>query len=160
MAAKAIPAGQTLSEPKILFQRVEDAQIQEEIQKLHALSKQTPKASAPMTFEPLKELIDINVFKQLDLRVGVVTEAEVVEKSKKLLKLQVDLGFEKRTIVSGISQAYKPDEIIGKKVVVVANLKPATLMGIESQGMLLAGHSTDGLEVVSLSDLPPGSTVT
>lgn len=161
IAETAIPEGQALKEPKILFQRIEDAQVQEEIQKLHALSK--PKAVKAVTvtsFEPLKEPIDITTVKQLDLRVGVVTEAVPVEKSKKLLKLQVDLGFEKRTIVSGISQAYTPADIIGKKVVIVANLKPATLMGIESQGMLLAGHSGDGLEVVSLADLPPGSPVT
>lgn len=160
IAGTPIPEGQSLSEPKILFQRIEDAQIQAEIAKLQDLSKAAQKTSAPVIFEPLKDNIDISVFKQLDLRVGVVIEAVAVEKSKKLLKLQVDLGFEKRTIVSGISQAYKPSEMVGKKVIVVANLKPAVLMGIESQGMLLAAHSNDGLEVVSLKDLPPGSTVT
>ena len=71
----------------------------------------------------------------------------------------MDLGFETRTIVSGISQFYKPEELIGKKVVVVANLKPATLMGVQSQGMLLAGEDASGLEVLSIQNLTNGSTV-
>jgi methionyl-tRNA synthetase len=104
-----IPEGQVLAEPKILFQKIEDVQIQEEIAKLHSLAKSVKKEpEQAASFEPLKELVDIAAFKPLDLRVGVVTEAVAVEKSKKLLKLRVDLGFEQRTIVSGISQAYRP----------------------------------------------------
>lgn len=159
VVAGSLEEKQALGEPKILFKRVEDAQIQEEVDKLHALSKKVQKSKEPTVFEPLKGLIDIEAFKQIDLRVGVVVEAVPVPKSKKLLKLLVDLGFEKRTIVSGIAQAYKPEEIVGKKVVIVANLKPATLMGVESQGMLLAAHDTNGLEVISLGDLSAGSPV-
>jgi len=164
IASTLIPEGQSLAEPQILFQRIEDAQIQEEIKKLHTMSNNAAPSpvqavQAPVAYEPLKELIDFSVFKQLDLRVGVVLEATAVEKSKKLLKLKVDLGFEQRTIVSGISQHYKPEEMVGKKVVIVANLKPATLMGIESQGMVLAGNWGDALKIVSIEDLPPGSVI-
>ena len=86
-------------------------------------------------------------------------EAEPIKKSKKLLKLQVDLGFETRTIVSGISQFYQPEDVIGKKVIVVANLKPAKLMGVESQGMILAAHTESSLKVVTIEDMPNGSTI-
>lgn len=158
ISSTTIPQGQVLMEPKVLFQRVEDADIAQEIEKLHALAKPAP-VTPPMVYEPLKELIDINVVKQLDLRVGIVTKAVAVEKSKKLLKLQVDLGFEERTIVSGIAQTYTPEEMVGKKVVVVANLRAATLMGIESQGMLLAAHGEGRLEALTLGDIATGSTI-
>ena len=107
----------------------------------------------------LKPLVDIDDFRKLDLRVGLILAAEPVPKSKKLLKLQVDLGFEKRTIVAGISQHYSPDEIVGKQVVVVANLKPATLMGVQSQGMVLAGTLDASLELVGIQKMAPGSVV-
>lgn len=162
VAEKSIPKGQKLAEPKILFQRIEDSRIQEEINKLHMLSQKKthqPVDIKEVKLEPLKECIDINTVKQLDLRVGIILEAEAVAKSKKLLKLKIDIGFEVRTIVSGIALSYKPEEIIGKKVVVVANLKPATLMGVESQGMILAGHHGADLEMLTLSDLAIGSIV-
>lgn len=155
---ETIPEGQKLMEPKILFQRVEDAQIEEEIKKLHTMSKKSQQ-DKPMEYAPLKELVDIDLFRKLDLRVGVVLKAEPVPKSKKLLQLEVDLGFEKRTVVAGISQFYQPDQIVGQKVVVVANLKPATLMGIQSQGMVLAGKLGDILEVMNAKSVPPGGIV-
>ncbi len=153
-----IPTGQELLEPKILFAKVEDEQIDQEIAKLHAMSAKQVPAKA-VAFTPLKELVDIDDVRKLDLRVGVVVEAIAVPKSKKLLQLQVDLGFEKRTIVSGISQHYQPEQMVGKKVIVVANLKPATLMGIQSQGMILAGSWEKDLEVLGVAQLPPGSVV-
>ncbi len=158
VVAKKIAEGGMLTEPEILFQKIEDVQIQEETAKLHALAAKV-KESEPKAFTPQKELVDIEDFRKLDLRVGLVTKAAAVPKSKKLFQLEVDLGFEKRTIVAGISQHYQPDEIIGKKVVIVANLKPATLMGIQSQGMVLAANFDSTLEVVTLDDLPPGSVV-
>jgi methionyl-tRNA synthetase len=94
------------------------------------------------------------------LRVGQILEAVAVPKSKKLLQLKVDLGFEQRSILSGISQYYKPEELVGKRVAVIANLKPAKLMGIESQGMLLAGSLDKALELLSVQDLPAGSCIT
>lgn len=147
------------TEPKILFQKIEDTQIEQEITKLHSLSKEKQKPQVAQDFESLKEPVDIDDVRRLDLRIGVILSAVPVEKSKKLLHLQVDLGFEKRSIVAGISQFYQPDNLVGKKVVVVANLKPATLMGVPSQGMILAGSWDKCLELVSVADLPPGSKV-
>ena len=106
--------------------------------------------------------ITINDFSRVDLRVAEVLTAEAVPKSKKLLKLTVSLGSEQRTIVAGIAQHYAPADLVGKKVVVVANLEPATLMGVQSQGMVLAGSTdNDGaLAVLTLDrDLPPGAKV-
>jgi methionyl-tRNA synthetase len=115
--------------------------------------------AAPTTAGPALSIAD---FGRVELRVAEVLAAEVVPKSKKLLKLTVSLGAEQRTIVAGIAQHYAPADLIGKKVVVVANLEPAKLMGIQSQGMVLAG-STEGdgaLAVLTLDrDLPPGARV-
>lgn len=158
----AVPVHQKLKDPQILFQKVEDAQIQQETEKLQKMSQKHPDNNKPKPAQdlvPLKEFVDIDGFNTLDLRVGTILSAEPVPKSKKLLKLQVDLGFEKRTVVSGISLHYTPDELVGKKIILVANLKPATLMGIESQGMILAGKFGDDLEVITIQDLPNGSVV-
>ena len=96
----------------------------------------------------------------VNLKTAVVLEAEKIEGADKLLKLQVDLGEEKRQIVAGIALHYKPEELIGKTVVVVANLKPAKLRGVESQGMLLAASNGDTLKLVTVDgDLGPGATV-
>lgn len=151
-----LPVNQKLQSPKILFQKIEDEQIQEELKKLQ-ISSQT--ATAPKVFEPLKEEIDIADMQKVDLRIGTILSAEPVPKSKKLLKLQVDLGFAKRTIVSGISQHYTPEQLVGKRVIVVANLKSAKLMGVESHGMILAGTTGDTLEVITVEELEGGSVV-
>lgn len=156
--SKPIPANQVLLEPRILFLRIEDEWIEREITKLHEMSRLS-KEKEKVEFVPLKPLVDIEDVRKLDLRVGVVLKAEPVPKSKKLLQLEVDLGFEKRTIVAGIAQSYKPEAIIGRKVVVVANLKPATLMGIQSQGMTLAGNTDSTFELLSIESLSPGSIV-
>ena len=104
--------------------------------------------------------ITIDDFGRVDLRVAEVVAAEAVPKSKKLLKLTVSLGEERRTVVAGIAEHYQPEQLVGKKVVVVANLASATLMGIESQGMVLAGSAGDGLGLLILDrDLPPGAKV-
>ena len=92
---------------------------------------------------PLRPLIDIGEFANVDLRVATVIKAEAIPKAKKLLKLEVDMG-ERRTIVAGIANFYRPEELVGRHVIIVANLKPAKLMGIESQGMILA--AVDGEE--------------
>ena len=112
-----------------------------------------------IALDPVKPAISFDQFEKLDFRIAQVVEAERVPKSKKLLKLLIDLGFEKRTIVSGIALSYEPDQLIGKKVIVVANLTPATIMGIESQGMILAAHFDTLLELPQIQNLPPGSTV-
>jgi len=156
-----VPFGQKLRESQILFQRVEDAQIQLEVEKLKERVKQNEpiQKASEMIYLPLKPAIDIDEVRRLDLRVGTVLGAIAVPKSKKLLQLEIDLGFEKRTVVAGISQSYTPEQIIGKKVIVVANLNPATLMGIQSQGMVLAGLNDGTLEVASIQHLPNGSVV-
>jgi len=156
--ATQVPGGHVLGEPKILFQKVEDAQIAEEIAKL-TTTNQPKEEKKEIQQTPLKPLIDIEEFRKIDLRVGKVLSAVAVPKSKKLLKLEVDLGFEKRTVVSGISQHYTPEQMVGKSVILVANLKPATLMSIESHGMILAGHGPENLEVLDVSIVPPGSEV-
>lgn len=157
--AGTLSEGQKLGESTILFQKIEDAQIEAEIHKLHSLAAAQTQQSKPIEYAPLKPLIEYDDFEKIDLRVGVILEAAAVPKSKKLLVLKVDLGFEVRTIVSGISQFYQPDDLVGKRIVVLANLKPAKLMGIESQGMLLAGSLDASLELLSVQDLPAGSSI-
>ncbi len=106
------------------------------------------------------ELIGIEDFMKVDLRIGRITAAERVQKSEKLIKLQVDIGYETRQVVAGIGKSYAPEELMGKSIVIVANLKPAKLMGIESQGMLLAGSSGDLLAVATFDrETKPGSRV-
>jgi methionyl-tRNA synthetase len=104
--------------------------------------------------------ISIADFQKVDLRVAEVLAAERVVKSKKLLKLTVKVGEESRTLVAGIAEHYAPETLVGRKVVVVANLEPATLMGIQSNGMVLAGSTDDALALIALDrDLPPGAKV-
>ncbi len=150
-----IPTDQKINELEILFRKVEDEEIREQINKL---GDKGPSMNT-IAYKPLKEAIQYEQFDKLDLRVAQVLGAEKVPKSKKLLKLQVDLGFEKRTIVSGIALSYEPEQLIGKKVVIVANLAPATIMGIESQGMVLAASLDANLELPQIGNLPPGSQV-
>ncbi len=164
-----VVSGQKLSEVEILFRKVEDAEIEEQMARLgkaKSLHKeivvktetQYP-VQTEMAFEPVKPEILFDQFEKMDLRVVQVLEAVKVPKSKKLLKLLVDLGFEKRTIVSGIALSYEPEQLIGKKVIIVANLAPATIMGIESRGMVLAAHMNVALELPQIQALAPGSTV-
>lgn len=153
-----ISSGQRLLEPEILFRKIEDVQIENEIAKLQKMSDKY-QLSEPASHKALKDAIEIDEVKKLDLRVATVLSAKPVPKSKKLLELQVDLGFEKRTVVAGISQSYQPEQVIGKKVVVVANLKPALLMGIQSQGMILAASTQSELQLLDPGNLPNGSVV-
>ncbi|MDB2613654.1 methionine--tRNA ligase [Chlamydiales bacterium] len=146
------PEGQSINTPELLFNKVEDSMIQEELTKLQTSIK------PGKSFEPLKEVITFDQVNQIDLRVGKVLSAEKVPKSSKLLLLQVDIGLETRQIVSGIAKSYSPESLIGKNVVVVANLKPAKLMGIESQGMIIAGGEKT-LELPMLQTLTPGDSV-
>ncbi len=144
---------QILKTPKTLFSKIEDEEIMEEISKLMD-DKQVPEE-----FEDLKETVEYKDFEKLDFRVAKILSAEKIEKSNKLLKFTVDLGFEKRTIVSGIAKHYSPEELLGKKVVVVVNIKPVKLMGIESNGMILAAGFENALELVEIKNLKPGSVV-
>lgn len=136
----ALESGKPLGEAHTLFARIDEKKILEEIEKRHQAQ------AAPE--EPVKEPeheseIGIESFGAVELRVGEILECEPVPKAKKLLKLTVDLGYEKRQVVSGIAKFYTPGDLIGKKVIIVANLKPAKLCGVESYGMLLASGEED-----------------
>ncbi|HEY5616219.1 MAG TPA: methionine--tRNA ligase, partial [Bacteroidota bacterium] len=142
----------TLKKPEILITKIEDKQIEEMVRFLEGGGQ------SKGNFKPM---ITIDDFKKIDLRVGRVIQAEKVPKSEKLLKLQVDLGTETRQVLAGIAKQYEPEKLIGRSIVVVANLQPAKLMGQESQGMLLAANGEQGeLSVVTLlEDIPLGSVV-
>lgn len=160
VAKTSLPEGRQLNESIPLFRKVENDEIEAQIVKLTSLKKsKESKMTVQATYKSLKETIQFDQFEKLDLRIAQVLEAVPVPKSKKLFKLTVDLGFEKRTVVSGIALQYTPEQLIGKKVILLANLKPATLMGIESQGMILAGDMGDILELPMVQNLPPGSSV-
>jgi methionyl-tRNA synthetase len=107
------------------------------------------------------EQISFDEFKRMDLRVGQVLNAERVEGTQKLLKLEVDIGTEKRQMIAGVAEVYSPETLVGKRIIVVANLKPATIRGIESQGMLLAADLADGKPIVAFfgEEVPVGTKV-
>lgn len=153
-----IEAGQKLKAPEILFRKIEDEEIEQELLQLKELSVASENKKK-QEYEPLKNSIDFELFQQIDARVGMITAAEKIPKSKKLLKLTVDLGLETRTVVSGIRGHYSPDTVIGKKVVVVANLKPVTIMGVESQGMLLTAVHQKDLELLQVDYSPLGAVI-
>ncbi len=146
--------GEELGAPEILFRKIEDATIEEMKQKT------APEQVIEADFEKL-EPISIDQFFETDLRVAEIVEAERVKKSDKLLRVQVSFGRERRQVIAGIGKSYEPEALIGKKVVVVANLKPAKLMGLESQGMILAVETPDGgLNVVEVdSSIKSGTKV-
>ncbi len=146
-----------LPKPERLFPKIEEEIIQKEIKKLKASISHARTPSG--VFEPLKSPISYEDFSTLDLRVGKITHAEKIKKSQKLLKLQVDLGFEQRTIVSGIAKFYAPQDLFDKQVVVVCNLKPAKIMGIKSEGMILAASDGTILELPMISAAAPGTVI-
>jgi len=142
ITADALPAGHQINKPELLFEKIEDATIQAQVDKLEATKLANELENKVAT--PVKENINFDDFMKMDVRVGTITEAEKVAKTKKLLKLTVDTGIDTRTIVSGIAEHYKPEEIIGKQVSVLMNLEPRKLKGIESQGMILMAEDADG----------------
>lgn len=167
---KLLSVGYTLRAPELLFRKIEDEEIKAQVEKLKAQS--TP---APVTINKEKKVeekketaapaakpeIQYEDFAKLDLRIGTIVSAEKVEKADKLLKLQVDLGTETRTIVSGIALHFTPEEIVGKQVTVVANLAPRKMRGIESQGMILMAEDAAGKLHFLLTEkkVEPGSGV-
>jgi len=147
---KLVSVGYSLRAPELLFKKVEDEQVNTQIEQLHArrikaMEEQQAAAPAPekAAAEP-KATIEFDDFAKLDLRVGTILEAEKVTKADKLLKLLVDIGTEKRTVVSGIALHFTPEEVIGKQVTLVANLAPRKMRGIESQGMILMAENAAG----------------
>ncbi len=139
---QVIATGHQINKPELLFEKIEDATIQAQVDKLEATKVANELENRVAT--PVKENINFDDFMKMDVRVGTITEAEKVAKTKKLLKLTVDTGIDTRTIVSGIAEHYKPEEIIGKQVSVLMNLEPRKLKGIESQGMVLMAEDADG----------------
>lgn len=137
-----IPVGHQINKPELLFEKIEDATIQAQVDKLEATKVANELENRVAT--PVKENINFDDFMKMDIRIGTITEAEKVAKTKKLLKITVDTGVDTRTVVSGIAEHYKPEEIIGKQVSVLMNLEPRKLKGIESQGMILMAEDADG----------------
>ncbi|MEE1043121.1 MAG: methionine--tRNA ligase subunit beta, partial [Clostridia bacterium] len=150
-----LATGEKVGEAKPMFARIdEEKKLQEIAEEIAANAEKEPE------IEPIKPEISIEDFEKLDLRVAKVIAAEKVEKADKLLKLTVKLGNEERTVVSGIAKHYKPEEMVGKNVVMIANLKPVKLRGIMSNGMILAGATDEILKVVELGDdIPSGTQV-
>jgi len=154
-----IPSGHQIGENELLFAKIEDEEIQKQIDKLEATK--TANIAENKKAEPQKELIQYEDFAKMDLRVGTIIEAEKMPKANKLLVLKIDTGIDIRTIVSGIAESFAPEEIIGKRVTVLANLAPRALRGVESQGMILMTTNAEGkLVFVNLdADAPNGETI-
>ena len=154
--------GRSVLKPELLFAKIEDAEIEKQIEKLQAtLIENSKLESDKIEIPPMKDTISYDDFMKMDIRIGKILTAEKVEKSNKLLKMLVDTGLDKRTIVSGIAKHFTPEEIIGKQVSVLMNLAPRKIMGVESQGMILLAEDYDGslVFVTPDSDVVNGSGV-
>ena len=148
-----LPAGHQINTPELLFEKIEDDVIEAQIKKLH--DTKLANEAAEVKAKPAKENCSYDEFIKMDIRTATILEAELVPKTKKLMKLKIDTGIDKRTIVSGIAEYYKPEEVIGKQVAVLVNLEPRVLKGIESKGMILMAEDADG----SLKFVSPVSLV-
>ncbi|WP_340075901.1 methionine--tRNA ligase [Leptobacterium sp. I13] len=137
-----LPSGHQIGKPELLFEKIEDTEIQKQLDKLEATKKNNEAESKAIVSQ--KETITFEDFSKLDVRVGTILEAEKMPKAKKLLVLKVDTGIDIRTIVSGIAESFTPEEVVGKKVTVLINLAPRVLRGVESQGMILMTENADG----------------
>ncbi len=145
-----LSASHTIGKQRLLFSKIEDDVIAAQLEKLANTKEENEKEAVELP--PIKETITFDDFSKLDLRVGTITAAEKVKKANKLLQLEVDLGNEIRTIVSGIAESFSAEEVVGQKVTVLTNLAPRTIRGVESQGMLLMSETTDGKMVFIAPD--------
>ncbi len=146
-----LAAGHKVNQPELLFEKIEDATIDAQIQKLLDTKKANDAAGARA--KPAKENCTFDDFMKMDIRTGTILEAELVPKTKKLMKLKIDTGIDQRTVVSGIAEYYQPESVIGKQVSILVNLEPRKIRGIESQGMILMAEDADGtLKFVSPVD--------
>ena len=141
----------TVGEASVLFNRIDEVQFMKELEEKRIAAEKEEKKKAEI--EGIAK-IGIDDFMKVELRSAQVIDFEAVPKAKKLLKLQLDLGYEKRQVVSGIAKFYKPEDLIGKKIIVVANLNPAKLCGVESNGMILASGEEE-VRVVFLDENTP-----
>ncbi|MBW6501335.1 MAG: methionine--tRNA ligase subunit beta, partial [Bacteroidales bacterium] len=140
--ADLLAPGHTITKPSLLFDKIEDDQIERQISKLHATKRANEAAALKIPAE--KEQVSFDDFMRLDLRTATILEAERVPKTDKLLRLKIDTGIDIRTIVSGIAEYFDPLTIIGKQISIVANLEPRRIKGIESKGMILMAEDHDG----------------
>jgi len=146
-ATELLKTGHRIGIAELLFEKIEDAAIEKQLQRLEntkLANKQETQANTETEIAPQKELISYDDFAKMDIRIGTILEAEKMPKADKLLVLKVDTGIDKRTIVSGIAQSFAPEEIIGKKVTVLVNLAPRKLRGVESKGMILMVENSEG----------------
>ena len=146
-SADALPAGHKLSEPELLFSKIEDDAIRKQLDRLDAIRAEkeaAAKAAAAAQVAPQKEECSFDDFARMDIRTATVLEAERVPKTDKLLKLTIDTGIDKRVIVSGIAEFYSPEDMLGRQICILANLKPRVIKGIESRGMILMAKQGDG----------------
>jgi len=139
-----LPSNHKIGKAALLFSKIEDEQVQKQLDKLTATKKTNASTSAAQAITKQKDMITFDDFTKLDMRVGTILEAEKMPKTKKLLVLKVDTGIDIRTIVSGIAESFSLEEVIGKKVTVLVNLAPRALRGVESQGMILMTENTEG----------------
>lgn len=158
-SAALLQAQHQLNKPHLLFERIEDAVIEAQIQKLLDTKMENEKNNVQVN--PQKENVSFEDFVNMDIRTGIILEAEKMPKTKKLMKLLVDTGMDQRTIVSGIAEYYKAEDIIGQKVSVLVNLAPRKLRGVESQGMVLMAENAQGelCFVEPSADFKPGSEI-
>jgi methionyl-tRNA synthetase len=148
-ASDLLKSGHQINKQDLLFSKIDDDVIDNQILKLKS-SKEAKEDSKQINITPMKEEIQFDDFMKMDIRVGEILSADPVPKSNKLLRFTVDTGIDKRTILSGIAKHFSPEEMVGKKVTVLANLAPRRIMGIESQGMILFAENEDG-SLVSVS---------
>ena len=149
-----LPAGHKIVEPGLLFEKIEDSDIEKQINKLAASKKSNEAANSQVN--PAKDPLTFDDFSKIDIRTATILEAEKVPKTTKLLKLKIDTGLDVRTIVSGIAEYYEPASIVGKQISIVANLEPRKIKGIESKGMILMAEDKDG-KLVMVTPVEPVS---
>ncbi len=153
-----LKSGQPIEKPALLFEKIDDEVIQQQLDKLNATKTMNLQDNQPKA-EPQKPTIQFDDFTGMDIRIGTILEAEKMPKADKLLVLKVDTGIDQRTIVSGIAKHFKPEDIIGQQVCVLVNLAPRKLRGVESQGMILMAENTDGKLVFVTPATPVGNGV-
>jgi methionyl-tRNA synthetase len=151
-----IPVGHTIAPASLLFEHIEDAAMDSQREKLHQRKSENESSLTKPSIEPAKPEINYEDFSKVDLRIATILEAERVPKTDKLMKLSVDTGLDQRTIVSGIAHQYNPEELIGKQIMVLTNLAPRKLKGIESQGMILLAKDPEG-NLIFVSPVSPTS---
>jgi len=151
--------GHVISKPGLLFEKIEDEEINRQVEKLMA-TKKTNEATGIKT-PPAKDTVSFDDFTKIDIRTATVLEAEKVPKTTKLLKLKIDTGIDVRTIVSGIAEYFEPQSLIGRQISIVANLEPRKIKGIESKGMILMAEDHDGklVLVAPLEKVSNGSMI-